>query len=256
MSEDTQPTGLRAARKGRRRSGRRRPGRNHRRARTGRRRGACHPARRPAAARRARLLLPARRTHRGQRTACVSALLHRLPVVPRPHRGASSRPCRIVSTCPFSTPRRNPGGGSGESAAARCPYLCISRAAWRPISICRSRSAPRSAVPRWRSKRSISTIPPSTTRTSANGSPSTVSRSVPSRHWDLVGVATSTRWPATPRSGSPRWCSRPVCCPTRARPTSAGHASRWANCTTPWPARRSTPRACVPKSVHASPPSP
>ena len=89
------------------------------------------------------------------------------------------------------------------------------------------------------------------------GSPRTASRRAPSRRCGTWSASPpSTRSPATPRSPWPRWCSRPVCCPTRAPPTSAGRASRWANCTTRSPARRSTPRACAPNSAHASPPSP
>ncbi len=193
MSEDTQPTGASGRPEG--------AGAAvvvggglawiNRRARTGRRRGACHPARRPAAARRACLLLPARRTHRGQRTACGSALLHRDPGSSTASRGPRSRPCRIVSTCPFSTPRRNPGRRLGQNRPQRAARTTASRAAWRPISICLSQSAPRSAAPHGRLK-ALDLDHPALDQNfgqwlAEHGQ--SAARSVEAL-WDLVGVAT------------------------------------------------------------------
>ena len=70
---------------------RRRPRRHHRRAALRRRRARGHPARGPAAARRADLLVPARRARRRQRPARVPALLHGVPGAARPARRAATR---------------------------------------------------------------------------------------------------------------------------------------------------------------------
>ena len=92
--------------------------------------GARHAARRPAAPRRARLLLPARRAHRRQRPARLPALLHRLPLVPRPHRRRGARPA--AGPARRARPRRRPGpraAARAGSAATRCPCRCTWRAA-------------------------------------------------------------------------------------------------------------------------------
>lgn len=110
-----------------RRGGRWRARRDHRRALARRRRGTCDAARRQAAAGRAGLLLPARRAHRGQRPACVPALLHRLPVVPRPHRrdlaGAGAGSSRRA--------RSRRGGHRGTTARQNRPHRAAGAAASR-----------------------------------------------------------------------------------------------------------------------------
>ena len=171
--------------------------------------------------------------------------------------GAALAPLQNRLDVPVLDAEGTSGRRLGRLRRDTLPVPCIWGAASPRTPTSRSPSAPAWGAPHWRSRRSTSPIPRWTNGTSAAGWPSTVSRRGPSRRCGTSwGSPPSTRWPGTPPSGSPRWCSRRVCCPNRERPTSAGPMSRWENCTTGWQARRSTRRVSVPSSVPASPLSP
>ena len=77
-----------------------------------------HPGRRPPAARRTRLLLPARRADRRQRPARLPALLHRLPLVPRPDRRRTTW-CTLQDRLDVPGARRGPAGRDRPAAPQR-----------------------------------------------------------------------------------------------------------------------------------------
>ena len=209
---------------------------------------ARHAARGPAAAGRARLLLPARRADRRQRPARLPALLHRLPLVPRPDRrrraGPPAGPARRA---------RSRRGGTGAPARPAAPHRAARAAAPgrepRHLSAPLARRARQGRARRARAQGG-STRPTRrwTRRTSAAGWPRTASRArAIEALWDLVGRRHPQRHRRRRLAGAGRdGLQDRAAVRARAPPTSAGRASRSANCTTRWPARRSTPRACAP----------
>ena len=132
----------------------------------------------------------ARRADRRQRPARLPALLHRLPLVPRPRRRQPpSRPCRNVSTCPSST--RDRRRGSAGCAAPRCPCRCTWRRASPATRTSRSPSAPAWGAPRSPS----SGLDPADPALDGQDFGSWLARHGQSARaiealWDLVGVAT------------------------------------------------------------------
>ena len=152
-------------RQGRRR--RRRPGRHHRGAALADAGRAVDPARGPAPARRADLLVPPRRAHRRQRAARVPALLHRLPGPAGPARRRPTRSrCRPGSTSRCCTAgRRGRPGCAGPACRRRCtwPGRCCATASLRP-----ARAGSASPGPRSRCAGSTRPTRPPTRQTSAS----------------------------------------------------------------------------------------
>ncbi len=220
-----------------------------------------HAARRPAAPGRARLLLPARRTSPSTTAStctCVAA-----PPTAGSSTGSTaprSPRCRTGSTYPSLDV-----GGAGRAAPGptparpRCPYRCTSARslATLPAPLAR-RARQRRAVPHSRSRRS--TRPTRRWTRSDFGSWLAAHGQSRARRRGTVGPGGGRHpqraSPGTPRWGSPRWCSRPVCCPSPGA-ADIGWAARPAR----RPARHSGPQGARLRGrayrtpYHASPPS-
>ncbi len=121
-----------------------------------------HPARAPGQARRAHLVVPAQGPLVRQRPARLPAMLHRLPVVPRPDRGRRhgappGRASRSRCSRPAGRPAvisRSSLAGPAAPRSARSPATAISRS---------RRPGPAWPGRPWRCAGSTSTTPPSTT---------------------------------------------------------------------------------------------
>ena len=190
------------------------------------------------------LLPSAAALHRRQRPARLPALLHRLPVVPRPARRRRPRAAAGPVRRPVLDARAAGRGGCAAPPAARA--AAPAAGARRATRTCRSPSAARRSAPRSRCG-GLDPADPALDgiRLRRAGCAATGSRPrAVEALWDLVGVATlnAAAGDASLGAGRDGLQDRPAR-PTPAPPTSAGPASRSA--TARHPARAALDRAGV-----------